>query len=306
MNRITLTLIISVLLACGAQSLDKSRKNNTPNLNNTLDNYWYQGKAEINRFELNQVRYGELRSGDAIMVFVTEDFLVKKQVKQESNTSEKSIPILKLNHITKFKTGVYDYSMMNSVFSPINSIGPIKTTFSAQEWCGHTWLQLNNVDGKFKVTGSSYFEKEADQSFIIDELLTEDGIWNLIRTNPNQIKEGEFQYLPSSAFLRLKHKEIKGYKTIVSKQVYMKEDMPGDNLMSLTLEYPELNRTIQIIYGNKSPYQIAGWKETSKSGYGQNAKELTTTARRTHQIVEPYWNLNSNSDEKYRDLLGLE
>ncbi len=306
MNRITLTLIISVLLACGAQSLDKSRKNNTTNLNNTLDNYWYQGKAEINRFELNQVRYGELRSGDAIMVFVTEDFLVKKQVKQESNTSEKSIPILKLNHITKFKTGVYDYSMMNSVFSPINSIGPIKTTFSAQEWCGHTWLQLNNVDGKFKVTGSSYFEKEADKSFIMDELLTEDGIWNLIRTNPNQIKEGEFQYLPSSAFLRLKHKEIKGYKTIVSKQVYMKEDMPGDNLMSLTLKYPELNRTIQIIYGNKSPYQIAGWKETSKSGYGQNAKELTTTARRTHKIVEPYWNLNSNSDEKYRDLLGLE
>lgn len=306
MNRITLTLIISVLLACGAQNLDKSRKNNSTNLNYTLDNYWYQGKAEINRFELNQVRYGELRSGDAIMVFVTEDFLVKKQVKKESNTTEKSIPILKLNHITKFNTGIYDYSLMSSVFSPINSIGPIKTTFSAQEWCGHTWLQLNNVDRSFRVNGSSYFEKEADQSFMMDELLTEDGIWNLIRINPNQIKEGEFQYLPSSAFLRLKHKEIKGYKTLVSKQVYMKEDMPGDNLMSLTLEYPELNRTIQIIYGNKSPYQIAGWKETSKSGYGQNAKELTTTARRTHQIVEPYWNLNSNSDEKYRDLLGLE
>ena len=306
MNRITLTLIISVLLACGAQNLDKSRKNNSTNLNYTLDNYWYQGKAEINRFELNKVRYGELRSGDAIMVFVTEDFLVKKQVKKESNTTEKSIPILKLNHITKFNTGIYDYSLMSSVFSPINSIGPIKTTFSAQEWCGHTWLQLNNVDRSFRVNGSSYFEKEADQSFMMDELLTEDGIWNLIRINPNQIKEGEFQYLPSSAFLRLKHKEIKGYKTLVSKQVYMKEDMPGDNLMSLTLEYPELNRTIQIIYGNKSPYQIAGWKETSKSGYGQNAKELTTTARRTHQIVEPYWNLNSNSDEKYRDLLGLE
>lgn len=306
MNRITLTLIISVLLACGAQSLDKKRKTNSEQSNNTLDEYWYQGKAELNRFELNQARYGELRKGDAIMVFVTEDFLLDKQVKKESNTSEESISILKLNHITKFNTGIYDYSMMSSVFSPLNSLMPLKTTFSAQEWCGHTWLQLNNKNEKFSVNGSSYFEKEADQSFEMSKLLAEDGLWNLIRINPDQIEEGEFVYLPSSAYLRLMHKEIKGYQAIINKETYKKEDMPGDMLMSLNIEYPELNRTVQIIYESESPYRIAGWKETRKSGYGPNAKNLTTTARRTHQIVEPYWNLNSNSDDNYRGLLGLD
>ena len=40
--------------------------------------YWYQGKAELNRFELSQVRYGEIRKGDAVLIFVTEDFLKDK------------------------------------------------------------------------------------------------------------------------------------------------------------------------------------------------------------------------------------
>jgi hypothetical protein len=307
MNRITITLIISVLLACGAQSLDN--KTNTDSIkptNNSFNDYWYQGKAEINRFELSQARYGELRKGDAIMAFVTEDFLIDKLVKKESNTSEKAAPILKLNYITKFNTGIYDYSMMSSIFTPINGTEPMKITNSSQEWCGHTWLQIDNTEGKHFITGSSYFEKEANQYFEREEQKTEDGLWNLIRMNPNKITEGTFNYIPSTQYLRLMHQEIKAYEVNINKLTYSKKDMPGKSLMTIKLEYPELKRTLEIIYESEFPYQIAGWKETRKSGFGKKAKTLETVAKRTHQIMEPYWSLNGNSDESYRKKLGLK
>lgn len=307
MNRITITLIISVLLACGAQSLDRKPNTSVTIIENTsqFNDYWNQGKAEINRFELSQARYGELRNGDAIMVFVTEDFLLDKLVKKESNTTEKSAPILKLNYITKFNTGIYDYSMMSSVFTPINGTEPMKITSSSQEWCGHTWLQIDNTEGMHFITSSSYFEKEANQFFEREEKKTEDGLWNLIRLNPDKVSEGVFNFIPSTQYLRLMHREIKDYVVNIKKIAYSKEDMPGNNLMSLKLEYPVLERTLEIIYESKFPYQIAGWKETRRSGFGDKAKSLETVARRTHQIMEPYWNLNNNSDKGYRKKLGL-
>lgn len=36
--------------------------------------YWFQGKAEISSYDLTQYRYGEAREGEAVMIFVTEDF----------------------------------------------------------------------------------------------------------------------------------------------------------------------------------------------------------------------------------------
>ena len=46
--------------------------------------YWYQGKAEINVFDLQQSRYGEVRAGKAVLIFVTEDFSKSKQVKLDA------------------------------------------------------------------------------------------------------------------------------------------------------------------------------------------------------------------------------
>ena len=84
--------------------------------------YWYNYGAEITRFELEQGRYGEIRHGHAVLIFVTEPFLPDIQVKSDYEASrERSIPILKLNFINRFNTGIYDYSMMKSVLTPIPS-----------------------------------------------------------------------------------------------------------------------------------------------------------------------------------------
>src|SRR5205085_1004801 len=60
--------------------------------------YWNQGKAELTRYALEQARYGEIRHGDAVLVFVTEDFLTDKEVKLESPPGDRRVsPVLKLN-----------------------------------------------------------------------------------------------------------------------------------------------------------------------------------------------------------------
>ena len=43
-------------------------------LNPKFGDYWYQGKAELASYDLNQSRYGEIRNGHAVLIFLTEDF----------------------------------------------------------------------------------------------------------------------------------------------------------------------------------------------------------------------------------------
>ena len=52
-------------------------------LSEEFKNYWYSGEAEITSYELEQARYGEIRQGKAVLVFVTENFLPNIQVKAD-------------------------------------------------------------------------------------------------------------------------------------------------------------------------------------------------------------------------------
>lgn len=102
--------------------------------------HWGDGKAEISSYRVVQPRYGELREGYGVMVFVTEDINRKSLIKVESPTPEQErVYVLKLNNVLKFTTGIYDYSVMTSVFSAVEGAtgaGPFelcKITLSAQE-----------------------------------------------------------------------------------------------------------------------------------------------------------------------------
>ena len=50
--------------------------------------YWFGGKAELNTYRLEQAHYGATFPGEAVLVFVTEDFRVDKQVKSESEIEQ--------------------------------------------------------------------------------------------------------------------------------------------------------------------------------------------------------------------------
>jgi len=127
------------------------------------EKYWYAGDAEITSYTLEQARYGELHDGEAVMIFVTEPFSTNKMAKSDS-PSEKDVSVLKLNFTKNFNTGIYPYSMMNSTFFPFkNSLHSLKISSSTQEWCGHTYMEMQNK-GKFDIDIKSYFENESGTS----------------------------------------------------------------------------------------------------------------------------------------------
>lgn len=273
---------------------------------NKLSKYWYEGKAEVSRYELQQNRYRDVHPGEAILIFVTEDFLTDKQVKNDNYSNPNSIPILKANMIRKFPTGLYDYSMMTSVFTPVgNSDYPntLKVTTSSQEWCGHTYMQLNLGSNNYDVTLHSYFENEADQDIEVPVKILEDELFNRIRINPDNLPTGKMELLPSTVVARLMHLKYQPYEAVLSLAPYSGSEFEGEALQVYTIEYPELNRTLEIVFEQTAPYEIAGWKDSYPSAFDRQVR--STIAKKTHQIKNAYWSKNSLEDMEVRAELGL-
>ncbi|MCM4162841.1 MULTISPECIES: septum formation inhibitor Maf [unclassified Arenibacter] len=266
-------------------------------LSDVFKNYWYSGKAEISSFKLEQARYGELRSGTAVLIYVTEPFLADKQVKAD-NSNPDNISVLKLNSTKKFLTGIYPYSIMNSSFYPVSdNQHAIKLTASVQEWCGQVFTQLNNRD-KFEVSSFSYFEAEGDQTITLDKTHLENEIWNKIRIDPNNLPVGNITMIPSLEYIRLAHKPLKAYEART-------EIKTEANMATYKVTYPELDRTLAISFSATFPYTIENWSETYNNGFGPNAQTLTTKATKIKTLKRAYWQENKNSDVFLRDSLGL-
>jgi hypothetical protein len=263
-------------------------------LSKEFNDYWYTGEAEITSYKLEQARYGEIRDGKAVLVFVTEDFLPEVQVKAD-NYSKNNTPVLKLNTTKNFNTGIYPYSIMQSTFYPVtNNQHALKISASVQEWCGHVYSQLNNRE-TFEVRSHSYFQSEADQSFSLEKTWTENELWIKLRIDPTRLPIGELQIIPSLEYTSLRHKTIKSYNAIAS----LKNG-------TYTISYPELNRMLKINFNTNFPFDILGWEETTVSGFGASAQTLTTKATKLESIKSAYWRKNHNADEGLRDTLKLQ
>ncbi|MEH6538291.1 MAG: septum formation inhibitor Maf [Psychroserpens sp.] len=310
MNKITLAFIIffGIIISCKENQTSKDQalltepisevsktlpKTTAFEQSQDFKEYWYAGEAEISSYQLNQARYGQMRDGKAVLVFVTEDFLPEQQVKAD-RYSKSNTPVLKLNATKKFNTGVYPYSIMQSTFYPVsNNKHAIKVSCSVQEWCGHVYSQLNNKD-QFEINSYSYFESEGDQDFKLDKGILENELWTQLRLDPKSLPIGNIEVIPSMEYIRLKHIELKAYKAqaVISEDIYM-------------IIYPELGRTLSINFNPEFPYDILGWEETFEDGYGARKKLLTTKATKLKTIKSPYWGKNSNADEKLRETLHL-
>ena len=296
-------LLITTGCNSKAESKQLAFKSNTetPKAKNTnkklvtpdFNNYWYSGEAEISSYKLEQARYGELREGKAVLIYVSDDFLPKIQVKADHQNA-KNVSVLKLNATKKFNTGIYPYSIMQSTFYPIsNDKHAIKVSSSMQEWCGHVYTQLNNRD-VFEIMSHSYFEGEADTSFTIEKSILENELWVQLRINPESLPTGELNIIPSFEYTRLRHIPLKAYKATAT--------LTND---TYSIDYSGLKRKVTIHFNPEFPFKIEGWEESFKSGFGANAKVLTTKASKLKTIKSPYWQKNKNQDEVLRETLRL-
>lgn len=290
--RSLLLLFISIFHSCQPTELTGPIVNKVKE----FDTYWNQGKAEITSYNLYQARYGEMREGQAHIIFVTEEFSKEKQIKLENAgiPPDQKIPVLKMNLVKKFQTGIYPYSMMLSSFVHTGGVAPwqaIKLSMSSQEWCGHVYSQLNLKPNHYIYQMHSYFESENDIHKKLDRYTTEDAIWNLIRINPDAlIQSDSIMIIPSLLYSRLSHKEVKPYRASTKKL-----ELDEGNLL-YHIDYPALARSLAIEYEPVFPYTIVKWTEEYMDGFGDQAKLLTTTAVRKNSIMIDYWNKHKNSD----------
>ncbi|MFT5383134.1 MAG: hypothetical protein ACI81W_000531 [Saprospiraceae bacterium] len=273
---------------------------------NKFHDYWYQGKAEITSFDLEQARYGELHQGNAVLIFVTEDFSKSKKVKldEPSKTPKDAVSVLKLNATRKFNTGIYPYSMMTSSFTPIDikkHKHSLKVSTSSQEWCGHTYMELEEGKSHFNFEVRSYFESEGNIDSKVEKAFLEDEIWTRLRIDPKSLPTGTFEMLPGTMFARLRHIDYQAF-SVEAEIVSFKNNK---DLMTYQVRYSGINRTLDIHFQKDFPYEIEGWEETMTSGFGSGAKTLTTRAKKKKSIMTDYWTKHNNADLGLREELGL-
>ena len=149
---------------------------------------WSDGMAEMNGYDLTYPRYGQLRKGVAVAIFVTEPFSKSARVKADPgrHSPADEFPVMKLNLVRDYQTGLYDYNDMVSVFSALAEVDgrlyglPTKVSFTCQEWCGHVYSHL--LFGKQRAwhVSHSYFDGEADSARDIPfdyHASSEDALW---------------------------------------------------------------------------------------------------------------------------------
>lgn len=131
---------------------------------------WGDGKAEVARYALQQPRYGAIREGTATLITVTEDFSFTARIKADpgAHPADDLRPVLKLNAEREFRTGVYPYHVLTSVFlrvEPGDGMArwhPLKVTTSVAEWCGHAFERWIPQQGAMRLSRETYFDSDDD------------------------------------------------------------------------------------------------------------------------------------------------
>lgn len=296
-------LILLTLITLGCADVNSQENKKSVPVSQEWKDYWYSGRAELTRYKLEQSRYGEIHEGDAVLVFVTEDFRTDKQVKFEGGSRDNVKSVLKLNNTKRFWTGIYPYSLITSSFSPVDGQATLKVSTSAQEWCGHSYSQLNLRNGKYNGLLHSYFQSEADQEFSLNAVLLEDEVWAQIRMRPQDLPTGDIQIIPGTQFLRLNHQDFKVENATARKSKLRDADLSPKALTQYSIDYKNLNRTLVITFETAFPHTIVAWEEQET---GRNGATYTTRATRTHEVKSPYWGQNSLADSVMRKRLGFK
>lgn len=255
------------------------------------DAYRHAGLAELSRFELRQSRYGEVRDGEAVLVFVTEPFLEDAQVKHEVADGRPDVSVLKLNAYRRFYTGIYPYTVMTSTFVPERDDAmALKLTGTVIEWCGQAFTQFNRRDDGVHAQLRSYFQAEGDRDAVLPNVMLEDALWQRVRRGPSALPTGELELIPAVHALRFAHRAL----AAMPARARLEE---VDGHQRYTVEIPSLGRRLQIDFGSEFPYAILGWEETLGNE--------VSTARRTHAVMTDYWSHHGEGDAGYREALGL-
>lgn len=292
-------LVLLTLIACHAAETPRSQAPDG------FWSHWGDGRAELARYELTQPRYGELRDGTAVLVFVTED--LSRETRVKSDRADDRFPVLKLNEVRDFTTGIYDYNVLTSAFVPLDGSAklgqPTKVTLSVQEWCGSVHEQWVVDPGTARVDRHSYFDGEADQRELVqlpDGAVFADA-WPIVVRGlaGDRVAAGqtvEIPWLEPLLTARFAHQPSTFTTARITKSAEPVEvTVPAGTFETWTTEVVVAGgRTSTWWVETAAPHRLVQWQVSD----GEKGAL-------THVIREPYWQLNGRGDEKARAKLGF-
>jgi hypothetical protein len=266
---------------------------------------WGDGQAELSSYDLTYPRYGKPRTGTAVTIFVTEPFSFSSRVKADPGRHPDSdvFPVMKLNLVEDFRTGVYDYNEQTSSFLSLDATrgaGALtKISFSSQEWCGHSWLQVLMDPGKLRFTGHSYFDGEADRMH--DMISPPNGIheeqlmfWARGMANPVLApgESVELPYLPSLQSSRHSHKPLTWGKVKLTREAT--KQRIGQSEVEVYRALPLSSAPHVYFVETAGTRRILRWQ-----GPDGECADLIASERMK------YWEMNKPGDESVIERLGL-
>jgi hypothetical protein len=266
--------------------------------------WWHDGKAELDGYRLQISRYGQTRTGHAVMVYVTEPFSASKRVKvnDAGKNPDDTIDVLKLNLVRDFQTGVYDYNTMVSTFVRTSDFTPVKVSFSSAEWCGHVYSELLFDPDAIRGSYTSYFEDESGPFELKRPRggITQDNLFILLRGLRTDFlepgKSRTVDYLPGVLYSRLSHHPLQWTRATIARagDTQTVEVPAGSFETSQYTVTTDDGRTGTFFIEAAYPHRIVKWSLAPDV-----AGELSGSAR-----LE-YWKLHNEGDEKYLDEIGL-
>ncbi|MDF1661912.1 MAG: hypothetical protein P1V97_09070 [Planctomycetota bacterium] len=308
-------ILTSLLIGVGVVQSEPKEVLTEPTIDSKFWKQWGDGQAEVAGYDLTFTRYGQARQGTAITIFVTENFSNKKRVKADAGNPENdTFPVMKLNLIQDFRTGVYDYNMMTSSFvslAEVNKRGAglaTKVSFSSQEWCGHVYHQMMFDKDAVRYQSHSYFDGEADASGkhkYPDNGIAEDALFHWARGfAAPALKAGETKTISSLRSLevaRLFHTPVEWEKIILSRSAKTEKikvpagEFDVETYTAVVGDTIAKQRTWTFKVESVEPHRIVQWSNS----LGHKASLLASKRMK-------YWELNRNGGEKMLEKIGLK
>jgi len=290
---------IALFLACSAAS------------GSAADEFqlWYDGQAEVNGYRWKGTRYGELRAGEAIAIFVTEPMGLREHVKVDHPDQYRGevLTVLKLNLVRDFQTGLYDYNTMTSVFVGVDDLRALKQTFTSAEWCGHVYEELDVRAKNVDLDVRSYFEGESTLSALPSKPngLLGDQIWIFLRglrgavLTPGETRS--FPYVADPFERRLRHTAARWGELEIQRQPNAASaSVPAGTFQAVEYRLRASDgRDGRAWIEEASPHRLLSWS-WARGTEVLDAGELTGSRRLK------YWELHAQGNEVLRRDLGLE
>lgn len=305
------TIVLGCLLLVFATGRSATVSSPSPAYDAAFWKQWGDGQAELSGYDLTFPRYGQPRRGTAVTIFVTETFSNSSRVKADpgKHPANDEFPVMKLNLVEDFQTGIYDYNVMTSSFvalAPVNGRpagAPAKVSYSSQEWCGNTYHQLLFDARAIRSASHSYFDGEADQQGELtypDGGISEDQLLMWVRglSGPSLApgERREVQLLTSLQAARQRHAPIAWERATLARSARPREiSVPAGKFVveSWTVSVPGgIGRTIYT--EAVQPHRIIRWEASN----GERA-DLLGSARMK------YWEMNREGFETALKKLGL-